>query len=168
MLPVIICLVGTPINLTGGIFTTGTGLSASMLYFININTVWWSAPYLTIDGFASKENYVDALATSLFLHNYVALMYRDSMSHSHIILSGWCRITNWYCNNSYRNLCTIWVKQASDPKNFCIPLQSESTVNYYPYKYILNFPMTHLTVAASLTKLCLDFSSGDIVDIEMK
>ena len=50
----------------------------------------------------------------------------------------------------------------------CSPLQFYSTVNCYPQKYFLNFPMGNLTSAASPTRLCLEFSSGDAVDIEMK
>ena len=36
MIPVISCLVGTPINLTGEKFTTGTGLSPYIFSFVNI------------------------------------------------------------------------------------------------------------------------------------
>ena len=41
-------------------------------------------------------------------------------------------------------------------------------MNYDPHKYFLKFPIDHLTAATSPTNLCLDFSSGDTVDIEMK
>ena len=41
-------------------------------------------------------------------------------------------------------------------------------MNSDPHNYFLNFPVTHLTEAASPTKLCIDFYSGDTVDIEMK
>ena len=57
---------------------------------------------------------------------------------------------------------------ASDSKNFCIPLQSDSNVNYDPHKYFLNFPMAHLTEAASPTKVCIKFFSRNPVDIEME
>ena len=60
MVYVIICLVGAPINLTVGIFTTGTGLSAYIFSFVNITTGRWSALYFTITQFASNDNYVDA------------------------------------------------------------------------------------------------------------
>ena len=46
MLPVIPCLVGTPINLTGGRITTVTGLYSSIFYFMNRTTGWWSALFL--------------------------------------------------------------------------------------------------------------------------
>ena len=41
-------------------------------------------------------------------------------------------------------------------------------MNYDTHKYFINFPMSHITVYASTTKLCLDFFSCDTVDIEMK
>ena len=79
---------GPPINLIGGIFITVTGLSASIIYFVNRTTGRCSAPYFTIDEYASKETYVDALSTSLSLHNSVALLYYGRISNSHIILDG--------------------------------------------------------------------------------
>ena len=168
LVPVTPFLVGPPINRTGGRFTTRTGLYASILSFVHITTVWWSAPSLIIDGCDTKKTSVDASPTSLFLHNFVALFYCDRISHSHIILSGWCHIMNWYCKNSARHLCTTWVTLNSDSKNFCIPLQYESTVNSDAHKYFLNFPMSRITVDAFPTKLCLEFYSGDTVDLEMK
>ena len=50
----------------------------------------------------------------------------------------------------------------------CSSIQYDSTVNYAPYKYFLNFTIAHLIAAASPTKLCLDFSSGSTVDLDMK
>ena len=47
-------------------------------------------------------------------------------------------------------------------------LQSASNVNYGPRKYFMNFPMDHLTVAASPPKLCTDLSIGENIDIDMK
>ena len=41
-------------------------------------------------------------------------------------------------------------------------------MNSDTHKYYLNFPMSHFTVAASLTKLCIEFSSEDTVDLDMK
>ena len=41
-------------------------------------------------------------------------------------------------------------------------------MNFDPHKYFLKFPMSQLTAAAPPTKLCLEFSSGDTVAIEMK
>ena len=139
-----------------------------MLYFVNRTTGWWSAPYLTISDYASKETSVDALSTSLFLHNSIPLLYRESMSHYHIILASWFHINNLYCNSSALHLCTTLCKLDSDSNNLCGPLKYDSTVNYDPHKYFMNFPTAHLTSDASPTKLCLDFSSGKTVDLEMK
>ena len=44
-------------------------------------------------------------------------------------------------------------------------MQSDSTVNFDPQNYSLNFPLAHLTVAFYPTKLCLDFASGNTVDL---
>ena len=63
MLPIIPCLVGTPIKLTGGIITTGTGLSAPIFSFMNKNTGWWSAPSFTMSECAAKDTSVDAFYT---------------------------------------------------------------------------------------------------------
>ena len=63
LLPVITCLVGAPINLTGGRIITRTGLSAPILYFVNRTTGWWSAIYFTIADCAAKEISVDSLST---------------------------------------------------------------------------------------------------------
>ena len=41
-------------------------------------------------------------------------------------------------------------------------------MNSDPHKYFLNSPIAHLTADTSPTKLCLDFSSGDTFDLEMK
>ena len=57
---------------------------------------------------------------------------------------------------------------ASDSNNVFSPFRSDSTVNYTPHKYFLNFMMEHLTVDDSPTKLCLEFSCGDTVDIDIK
>ena len=168
MLPVIPWLVETPINLTGGRIINGKGFSAPILYFDNKTTGWWSATYFTMAECATKDTSVDELSTSFYTHDSVALFYRERMSHSYIILAGRCHITNWYCNNSVRHLCTTWGTLASDSKNFCSPLQDDSNVNYDPHNYFLNFPMDHLNADTYPTKLCLDFSSGYTVDHEMK
>ena len=118
MFPVIPCFEGTPIKLIGGIFTTGTGLYASMFYFANITTGWCYAPSITISECADKKKYVDALSTSLLLHNSMALLYPNSMSNYNIILAGRHHNTNWYCNSSSCHLCTTWGTLASDSKNF--------------------------------------------------
>ena len=72
----------------------------------------------TISECAAKEIYVDELSTSLFLHDSVALFYRDSISHSQIILAGQFHITNLYCNSLDHHLCTTWGSLASDSKIF--------------------------------------------------
>ena len=107
MLPVITCLVGLPINLTGGVFTTGTGLCTYILYFVDRTTGRWSAISLTIIEFDTNDTDFDALSTSLPPHNSVASYYYDIISHSHIILSGWWHIMNWYCNNLALHLFTM-------------------------------------------------------------
>ena len=98
----------------------------------------------------------------------MALLYCNRISHSHIILAGWYHITNWYCKNLAFHLCTKWGILESDSNTFCSPLQLDSIVNSAPHKYFINFPISHLNAAASTTKLCIDFSSSDTVDIKMK
>ena len=53
-------------------------------------------------------------------------------------------------------------------KKIFSPLQYDSTVNSDPHKYFLDFPMDYLTADAYTTKVCLDFSSGYTVDIDIK
>ena len=53
-------------------------------------------------------------------------------------------------------------------KAFGSLLKSDSTVNSDHHKYFLRFPMVHLTAAAYTTNLCLEFSSGNTIDLEMK
>ena len=84
------------------------------------------------------------------------------------ILSGQGHIKNWYCNNLARHLCTTLGTLAYDSNNFCISLKYDSKVNYDPHKYLMNFPMAHITVADSTTKIYLHFYIGDTVDVEMK
>ena len=62
---------GPPINLTGGIFTSGTGLYASILSFVNRTTGIWFATSFTNSNCDTKDNSVDTLSTSLYLHNYL-------------------------------------------------------------------------------------------------
>ena len=50
---------GSTYNPTGGRFTTGTGLYASILSFADIITVWWSAIYFIIDDCAAKGTSVN-------------------------------------------------------------------------------------------------------------
>ena len=59
MLPVVFWFLGPSINLTGGVFTTGAGLSAFMLYFVNRTTGRWSAPYFINADFADEDTSVD-------------------------------------------------------------------------------------------------------------
>ena len=168
MFPVLPWFEGQPINLAGGIFTTGSGLSASMLYFLNRTTGWRSATAFTISTCYANYTSVDAFSTSLFIHYSIDLLYCESMSHSHIILAGWCHIPNWYCKSFSRHLCTAWGIFDSHSKDFWSPLKSDSTVNTDTHKYFLIFPIAHLTVASSPKNIYLDFSSGNTVDIEMK
>ena len=88
MLLVLPRFVGPPIDLIGGIFITVTGLSVYMLYFVNMITVRWSAPYVTNYDCDAKDTYFDTLSTSLSLNYFMTLLYRKIMLHYHIILSG--------------------------------------------------------------------------------
>ena len=74
ILHVLPCLVVPPINLTGGRFTTGTGLSSFILSSLNRTTGRWSAFFFTTAECAAKYTYVDALSTPLSLHYFVALL----------------------------------------------------------------------------------------------
>ena len=168
MLPVILFFVGPPINHTGGRFTTRIGSYASILSFVNRTTVRLSTPYFTNSQCSSEDTSIDAYSTSSFLHDSVDFLYLNSILRSHIILSERYYIKNWYWNNLACHLCTRWVTLASGLKNFCSPLQLYSIVNSDPHKYFSNFPIYHLTVADSPTKLCLKLSRVDIVDLEMK
>ena len=88
MLTVILYLMGPPINTTGGRFTTVTGVSTSMFYFVNRTNGSWSDPSFTIADCSPKDTSVDTFPTSLSLHYYVDFLYCDSILHSHIIFSG--------------------------------------------------------------------------------
>ena len=155
-------------NLTGGRIITGTGLSASILSFVNRTNVRWCYPYFTNDEFDFNNTYVDAFSTSFSLQNSVALLYHNSIPNSHISLAVQCHTKNWYSKNSALHLCTTWGTLASDSNCFCSPLKSDSTVNSSTDNYFLNFPMDQLTAAAYPTKLWIEFSSGDINDLDMK
>ena len=63
---------------------------------------------------------------------------------------------------------TMCGKLVSDSKMFWSPLQSFIRVNSDIHKYFRKLPFTHLTEYDSTTKLCLFFSSGDIVAIDME
>ena len=41
-------------------------------------------------------------------------------------------------------------------------------MNSDPHKFSLNFPMAHLNAFVSPKKTCLELSTGDTVDIDMK
>ena len=71
MLLIIPSLVGDPVNLTGGIIATVTGLSASILSFLNRTTGWWSAIYFTVAECTAKDLTVDAFSMSFSLHDSV-------------------------------------------------------------------------------------------------
>ena len=79
MIPVLPSLVAPPINLTGGRVTTGTGLSKSILSFVNRTTGWWSSISFTITECVEKDNSVDAFSISLSIHDSVAFLYRYIM-----------------------------------------------------------------------------------------
>ena len=60
MFPIfLIC--GVTINLTGGRFTTGTGLSASIISFVNMNTGIWYDPSFINSECDTKDTSVDTL-----------------------------------------------------------------------------------------------------------
>ena len=99
MMPFIPSFVELPINLISGIFSTGTGLSVLVIYFVNITTVRWYATSFSNTYCAVKDTSSNASYTKLSLHDSVALFYCVSVSHSHIILSIRHHITNWYYNN---------------------------------------------------------------------
>ena len=134
MLPVLSCFVGTPINLTGGIFITGTGLSASILSFVNRTTGQWSATYFSNDKCAAKDTSVDSFSTSFSIHNYVALLYHKIKLYYHIILDQQFHITNFYFNNSACHLCTTGGTLDFYSKYFCSPLKLDNTLNSDPHK----------------------------------
>ena len=92
MFPVLPCFVVPPVNLNGGIIPTKICLSVSKTFCVNSNTVWRSFTVVFGAGCAEKYLSVDTFYTSLYLHDYVALLYRDSISHPHIILSDRCLI----------------------------------------------------------------------------
>ena len=94
MMLVLPWLMVPPINLTGGRFTTGTGLFASILSIVNRNTIRWSALIFTISGCDAKDTSVGVLSTWLYLHDFVAFLYWDSILNSHIILTVRSHITN--------------------------------------------------------------------------
>ena len=158
----------SPAKYNGGRFPTKIGLSAYDIYFVNSTTVWWSITLIASAGCADKDLSVDALSTSFFLHNTLDLLYCDRISQSHIILDGLCHITNWYWNNLGRYLCATCGMLASNSNIFFIPLQSVINVNSAPHKYFLTFPIVHLTAATYTKNICLDFSSANTVDLEVK
>ena len=65
-------------------------------------------------------------------------------------------------------MCTTQGTLSSDSNIFYSPLQSDSAVNSEPHKYLLKFPIFHLTTAVYPTKLFLELFSGDTVDLDMK
>ena len=167
MLPVIPCFVGSPINLTGGRFTTRTGLSASILYFVNNITGRWFTPLKKLEVCCQGHFCwcIVHIIVSPWFCFFVVLQQNITLQHKF----WWpCHITNWFCNNSYHHLCITWSKLASDSNSFCIPLQSDSTLNSDPQKYFLHFFLAHPTLADSTTNICLDFSYGNTIVLEIK
>ena len=65
MITALTCLGGSPINLTGGLFSSGKGLSKSILTFVNITIGGWSAPSFTNSYFAPKDTSGDAFPNHL-------------------------------------------------------------------------------------------------------
>ena len=74
--------------------------------------------------FSDKYTFVDSFYT-LFFAAYVALLYVDILSNSHIILSDQCPIMNWYCFNLGFHLCTTRGELASEKK---IPVNFNHTL----------------------------------------
>ena len=72
---------GSTYNPTGGRFTTGTGLYASIFSFVDRTTARWPAPSFSIAACVARDIYVDALSTSLYLNISVVLLYQKSISH---------------------------------------------------------------------------------------
>ena len=79
MLPVLTWYMGPTKNLTCVRFTTGKGLSSSMLSFLNMTTIIWYYPSFTNDECAANDTSVDEFYTLLYLHDYVALLYCNIM-----------------------------------------------------------------------------------------
>ena len=74
MLPVLPCFDGPHIKLADGVFTTGTCLSESIFYFLNIATVRWSDLSCTITKCAAKYTSYYAFSISFLSHDSVALL----------------------------------------------------------------------------------------------
>ena len=70
---------GTSIYVRCMVFTTGPGLSASILYILNRNTGIWSTTYFINDECDAKDTSVDAFSTSFYLHDSVNFLYSDSI-----------------------------------------------------------------------------------------
>ena len=113
MFSVLTYFVGPPEKFNGWRFPIKIGFSESNIYFVKSTTVWWYVTLIYSTVCAHKDISVDALSTSFSLHNYVALLYRNSISHSHIIIYVWCHFMNWYCNSSAQHMCTTWGVLAS-------------------------------------------------------
>ena len=91
MLPFLSCFVVPPKKFNCGIFTTKFGFPESSISSVNSTTAWWSGTLVASIGFAYKDLYADLLSTSFSFNNYVALLYRESISHTYIIFDG-----RWY------------------------------------------------------------------------
>ena len=99
MLPIITYFFGTLKKFNYGIFTNVIDFPVSTISFVNIPNGRWSINSLTYNECFDKENSVDEFDTSIYLQEYSNLLYHDSMSHCHIILSGKLHIKNWYWNS---------------------------------------------------------------------
>ena len=131
---VLIFFVGLPINLTGGRFTTGIGSYAYIFSFVDRTTGRWYGHLFTINVWAANDNYFNSFSAQLSLHDFLALLYCDSISRSKLCFASCCHITNWYCNNSARHLCTTWGTLASDLGIFWSLIKYGSTVNSVTHK----------------------------------
>ena len=89
MLYVISWFVGPPIELTGGIFTTRTRLSASIPSFVNSTTGRRSAIYFTNSECAAKDTSFDKFSTPLSLHDCVDLLcHKKCLTPTSSLLAG--------------------------------------------------------------------------------
>ena len=137
-----------------------------MIFFVNSR--WVICCRFTWYACTHNNTYIYAYFISFSLQYYMALFYCNSMPYSHIILAGKYYIKNCYCNNSSCHMRITWGTLASYSNNFCSTLKSDITVNYATHKDFLKLPMTHLNAADSPTKLCIEFYSGNTVDLETK
>ena len=142
-------------NLVYSVVYNQSGLSTSILFFVNRTTVKWSSPSFTNSECATNDTSVYAFSKLLSLHNSVAFI---------IIVTAYFTPTSFLLAGAI-----IWIGTAKIRLDTCVPhgvhwplirrfyikIQSDITVNSYPHKYFLNYSMDHLTAASSPTKRCL-------------